>query len=212
MVDASGGPAVVDSLAALRLTAVVAAGGVESRMTTWVSFPARFRRDLEAGGHTLSALVVPEGAFLVSDGEAYPMSEIERFEVEATVIRDPVVLLKSRRQETFLAFAEGSESIDDTVYERLRISAGGTTTTVLVEAETGRVGRIRYPRVQQGRETGDLVELAFSDFRTVDGLTYPFRSESAEGTIVVETLEVDPVLDRRLFHPPTVIDPARGVP
>jgi hypothetical protein len=167
---------------------------------------------LTVASHTLTALVVPEGAYLVSDGEAYPMTEVERFEVEAALVRDPVVLLKSRRQETFISFAEGPEVIDGTAYERLRIDAGGTTTTLLIEPETGLVRRMRHPRLQRGRETDELVEATYSDFRTIDGLTYPFRRESIEGTLVVETLEVNPTLDQRLFHPPRVNDPARTGP
>ncbi len=208
-----GGAAVIDRIKSLefrgrsvRRTAV--GGENELQITTRIVFPDRYRQDISLPGGSLATILGPEGAFLVpSQGGSIPLPEEQRLEIEMAIMRNPVALLKTRRDKTFMTLGAGSGESDGKRVELLTVLSGGESTTLSLDMQTGRIMRMRYTHRDAQAVEREMIEVIYSDFRPVDGLTYPFAAEgTVEGGVSfsnrLESLIINGAVDLSLFVPP----------
>jgi hypothetical protein len=117
-----------------------------------------------------------------------------------------VALLKARRNKVFQASFAGSGKVGTEAVDLVRVELVGEPTTVAFSAASGRILQMTYVgRGGDDDHPGEAVAL-FSDFRTVDGLTYPFATTGLfEGkksvATTVERLKVNESLPSSLFLP-----------
>jgi hypothetical protein len=125
-------------------------------------------------------------------------------------MRNPLVLMKTRRDRAFSASSGGVSRIGSRAVDLLDLRVVLDSMTLVVDRENGRVLELRYKTRGGVPEKEALMTVSYSDFRTVDGLSFPFVSESSfDGKKVSESrlreIQVDRTVDAGLFQPPLVL-------
>jgi hypothetical protein len=99
------------------------------------------------------------------------MPEANRAAIYKELYHDPIFLLRARTQPDFKTWlASGSE-------ERLEVELPEFTTALGIDPATGRVVNQTYRGRGPGGLVGEIV-INYSDFRTVEGLSLPFKTEA----------------------------------
>jgi YHS domain-containing protein len=214
-VAAMGGAAVIDGLASYqeKSTALQTRreGDVEVRTNLMISFPDHIRLDQEMPDYMNPAIKRQVG-FVLNGGEAFaitpnglrPLPDAPRVEQERELKRRPLAILRARKDPSFKAAALSMGSGE---LEQVTVVLDGVVYILSIEPSSGRILSISYRRRGQGGEFG-LVSKAFSDFRTVAGVTLPFKvtatfndqpwkEQSANIASIAINGKIDPVLFER---------------
>ncbi len=180
---------------------------LEYPQTKTFIFPGRYRNDYDWGtSQTGDVLAAGEAASISqnsSGNNTWQREEPVREALERKLYREPLAILKARKEKGFVAFAAGNGKVGDADVELLKVGFKGATSTLAIDPKTGRILQIAY-RDRKGAY-GDVVE-SFSDFREVDGLVMPFGvSESFNGKALkspmtsIESIVINGNLDPKLF-------------
>src|SRR5687767_14216147 len=96
--------------------------------------------------------------------------------MEREFYRQPLAILKARRDPEFRAVASGSGKVGDVDVEFASVGVKGATTRLAIDQRTGRILQVSY----RGRNEpiGEIVT-TFSGFRDVDGMLLPFKVEES---------------------------------
>ncbi|GAB5521285.1 MAG: pitrilysin family protein [Rhodothermales bacterium] len=152
-----------------------------------------------------------EMSIVMSDGQgvmrapqgSQPIPPSQMGQFKGQLWRNLTYLMRNAEQVT--ATAMGQESIDGAAYDVVKVQPPqGDAFTLLLDADTKRPMRMRYvtPNPMTGAEV--QAEEVYSDFRTVDGVLVPFKTDAtaagnpAGGSTVVEVL-INTDLDASLF-------------
>jgi hypothetical protein len=192
----------------------------EWTITTRILFPDHYRQDLRLLANSFSIVVTPREAFLLFQAEgtaaaSTPLSPEQRRETELAVMRSPLALLKTRSDTSFDPIFASEENLGGKVVDDVDVLAGGESTRISVDRETGRIVRIRYQRPGQNGQPSGEIDVRYDDFRPVDDLVYPFRSNGMEGgkpvfTTTIESITVNEPLQPSLFRRPEVSAETHG--
>ena len=208
-VAAMGGAEVVDRVRALRsrgvATQATPQGELEIQVAQTQVFPDRVRQELTLPMGSITMVLSGEDAFMVGPQGTMDLPGSQAAQMRKSARRDPLALLKMRDDPGFVATALPPVELDGTPLERLQIELAGDVTVVGLDPETGRIRQLSYQ--EQGPSgVGEVVE-TFSDYRDVDGLSYPFAvAGTFEGeprsSVKVDEIEVDPEVDESAFDKP----------
>ncbi len=178
-VAAVGGAATLDALRSLRLAYEQPSGTPGLTTTTDLSwgFPGRFRRHREHGGRWPETHVLtPDDAFTRTAEGVEALHPAARRELERAALRNPVVLLRARREPGFVALHAGATKVGEAAAVGVELWVDGLRATLALDPEGGRPLALLY----RGRtSTGAFgrVEDRLSDWRVVDGLWLPHRRD-----------------------------------
>jgi YHS domain-containing protein len=156
----------LDQLQTLQKTEV---RGNQAKNILVVAFPDSVRQETVRPTFTLASVITPSESFTVFNNAARPMPDSNRTAIFKELYHDPLFLLRARSQPDFKASA-GSEG-------RLDIELPEFTTTLGIDPATGRVVNQTYKGRGPGGLVGEIV-IKYSDFRTVEGLSLPFKTEA----------------------------------
>ena len=133
-----------------------------------VSFPDSLRQEVIRPNFTLTSVITPSESFVVYNNAARPMPDANRKAIFKELYHDPLFLLRARKLPDFKAWlASGSE-------ERLEVELPEFTTTLGIDP-AGHVVNQTYRGRGPGGLVGEIV-INYSDFRTVEGLSLPFKT------------------------------------
>lgn len=192
-----GGAKAVDGVKKYRenITLGYSQGGkiTEYKQTLTYEFPGRYRNEYDWGSSTDAMELAGGRATSISSKGEWIREEPVRAAMERELYRNPLAILKARREPGFVALAGGAGRVDETPVELLKVAFRGATTTLAIDPGSGRILRAAW-RDRKGAY-GDLVR-TFSDFREVGGLTVPFKiEESFNGRAVKSpTVRLDSVV------------------
>lgn len=207
-----GGAERVDSMTNVEVRIAIAyksGNQVTTGERVWkAAFPGRFREDESWGkssgyGHGLS----PDGGFQFDSKHSWKVVPSVRSYMEREFLREPLALLKARRDPGFQAAAAGRVQVGESEVELLKAALRGMTVTMAIDPETGRIVQVRY----EGRAGGAIgaVTKDFSDFRATDGLVLPFRRQITfngkavtNPSVEVQSVKVNTPIDSALFALP----------
>lgn len=211
-VEAAGGASKVDGLKSYQMqgfTSRRTRDGVAEMKTSlaWAA-PDRVRQERVFGPDmTLATVVTPGEAFFVMRG-ASPMIDEQRLSFEKQFKRNLLAVLRARKGEGFKAAAVGAGKSGETSVEHVEVAFDGLLLTLGVDPSTGRVLTLAYRGRGPGGAFGEIVE-TYSDFRTVEGLSLPFKSDAtfngaAEPTqsYRIESLVINGDIPAALFERP----------
>jgi hypothetical protein len=133
-----------------------------------LSFPDSLRQETIRPTFTLTSIITPSDSFVVVNNAARPMSEASRNAIYKELNHDLVVLLRARTRSDFKASLSTEASSVD-------VELPGFTTTLGIDPATGRVVSQTYRGRGPGGVVGQIV-ISYSDYRTVDGLSLPFKT------------------------------------
>lgn len=178
---------------------------VEVKFSTFLRFPNKYRQELEMPGGTITTLFTPDGAWLMGPMGRLPLPEAQRHELERTLNRHPVMLLKARGQESFFVRLPGAPA--SSAETALSVSFAGEPSMVTLDPASLLPVGIEYRQDPiPGVTEGGQVRVSYSDYRTVAGLSYPFAVRTSVDGIPrqryqLERVEVNPELTADLFEP-----------
>lgn len=215
-VESMGGE-LVDSIRAFRATGTTVQktpqGEMQIKATSTYLFPDSLRRELVLPIGIVTVVLTSNGAFADTPQGVMDLPESQREDLEKSVRRSPLMLLRARNEPDFVATVAGSSQVDNTPVELVQIEHQGAITTLGIDPETGRLLQVSYQgTLGMGGAPGEITQ-NLSDFREVDGLTYPFSligsfNGEQNMSISLEAIEVDPEIEDTAFSRPESGDSA----
>ncbi len=217
-VTAMGGAAKLDGLVSYHEKSVTTQtrgprGEVEVKNDLLLAFPERARLEVvmpdfnDASAQMRITTVLAGEPFVVSrSGKTLPLDAPQRADQEQQLQRKPLALLRARAG--LKAAYSGAGKAGETAVEQVTVELAGTPTTLGLDAATGRLLSLSYRRRGPQGTFGEFVQ-TFSDFRTVDGLTLPFKVTATfdgqpwkDQSATIETININGAVDPKLFAIP----------
>ena len=171
-VDALGGSSRLDQLASFQRKAVTAD---QIKNTLLLTFPDAVRQEIVRPNFTLVSVVTPSESFFLFNNNAQSMPENNRAAIYKELNHELVVLLRARTRPEFKTWSTGNDTVEETAVERVDVELPEFTTTLSIDPTTGRVLSQTYRGRALGGVFGEIV-IKYSDFRTVEGLSLPFKT------------------------------------
>jgi len=157
----------------------------------------------------MTVVVTPDTGFMKGAMGDRDMPASRRAETLADLRRDPLFVAQHAEDPEFTFAAGGEEKVGETAARILDVNAGGAPARWYVDEQSGRILRSISPA--GGPEPGERVT-DYSDWKTVDGVTLPFRKVRSRGgekesSVEIQEIEFNPVVDPKLFDKPEVTPP-----
>ena len=204
-VDALGGSSKLDQLVSFQRKALTAD---QIKNTLLLTFPDGVRQEIVRPNFTLVSVVTPSESFFLFNNNAQSMPEDNRALIHKELNHELVVLLRARTRPEFKMWSTGNATVGETAVERVDVEFGEFTTTLSIDPATGRVLGQTYRGRALGGVFGEIV-LYYSDFRTVEGLSLPFKTTATLGSqpvpalsTTIEAITVNGPIDPATFKKP----------
>jgi len=210
-VEARGGEAKLRTVKSLRFTGKFEVGpGIVAPVTMLVKRPGMVRLEFIVQGMTgIQAYDGKEGWDIMpfqgkTDPEPMTADDAKQMEDQADIIEGPLMDYKTKGNTVE---SLGKDKVEGSDAYKLKVTRkNGDVETVFIDVDTGlEVKNITKTKIH-GNDTE--VESTASDFRTVDGLVFPFAIESGAvgGTqkqkITFDKIEINPEISDSEFHMP----------
>lgn len=196
-VAAVGGAPQIDGLTSYQEKSTALQGrhgaDVEVKTDLTVLFPGRVRMDQvmpdfanESVTRQIALVVTPGEAFALIQNKVRPMSDAARSDMQREMQRKPLWILRGRKEASFnpmaigtaigtaTGTATGMATVGESEVEQVVVDIDGTSYTLGIDPGTGWLLTLSYWRRGPHGDFGKLTKV-FSDFRTVDGVTLPFK-------------------------------------
>ncbi|MEN3328746.1 MAG: hypothetical protein V7638_3553 [Acidobacteriota bacterium] len=167
-----------------------------------LSFPDTLRQETVRPTFTQISIITPSDSFNIVNNAARPLSEASRTAIYKELSHDLVVLLRARTRPDFKASLSTEEK------SAVDVEMPGFMTTLGIDPATGRVVSQTYRGRGPGGVVGQIV-INYSDYRTVEGLSLPFKTTATfDGqpfpalTATSEAVTVNAQIDPSAFKKP----------
>jgi YHS domain-containing protein len=155
-----------------------------------------------------AAVISTAEAFAVTPNGIRPLPEANRINQLHELKRRPLAILRARKNADFTAAATGSAKVAEITVEQVVVKIDGSNHTLGIDPANGRILSLAYRRRGPGGEFGEVVKV-FSDFRSVNGVTLPFKITAtfngqpwSEQSSNVESIAINGKIDPALFEKP----------
>jgi YHS domain-containing protein len=221
-VAAMGGAAKIDGLSSFREKSVspqtrgpMGETEVKVNLDLLIAFPDRIRfalsmPDYDDPSVTIQpvSVILPGEAFVITRSGVRPSPDAARADQERQIQRKPLSILRARNGAGFKVAAIGPGKAGETELENVAVEFQGARYTLGIDPATGRILRLSYKRRGPQGTYGEFIH-AFSDFRSVDGLTLPFKVDATfdgqpwkNQSSTIETIVINGAIDPALFEKP----------
>lgn len=204
-VDALGGSTKLDQLVSFQRKALTAD---QIKNTLLLTFPNGVRQEIVRPNFTLVSVVTPSESFFLFNNNAQSMPEDNRAAIYTELNHELVVLLRARIRSEFKSWSTGNDTVEVTAVERVDVELPDFTTTLSIDPATGRVLSQTYRGRALGGVFGEIV-IKYSDFRTVEGLSLPFKTTATLGgqpvpalSTTIEAITINGPIDPATFKKP----------
>ena len=219
-VVAMGGAALVDGLVSYeeKSTAVQTrhTGNVDVKSDLTILFPGRVRLDqvmpdfMNPATTRKAALIIADGvAFAITPNGTRQFDDAFRIDQEREIKRRPLAILRARKNANFNAAAIGSANAGESMVEQVAVQIDGSIYTLGIDAASGRILSLSYRRRGRGGDFGQITKV-FSDFRTSEGLTLPFKVQATfngeaweEQSAAIQEIKINSKVDPAIFEKPS---------
>ena len=168
-VEAFGAGSKLDQLLSFQRTAL---RGNQVKNILVMAFPDAVRQETVRPNFTLVSVITPSESFILANNRARSMPEENRTAIYKELYRELLVLFRARTRSDFKAWAAGNGAEENIEY--VDIELPGFNTTLGIDRGTGRVISQTYKVRGPGGVVGQIA-INYSDFRTVEGLSLPFK-------------------------------------
>ncbi len=181
-------------------------GGPPNPVNVTLAFPDRMHVDVQTPQGALTIVATPEDAFMSMAGMGTrSMPPAQKNEMLAQLHHDLVYVAQHIDDPAFTFTAAGTEKIGDVDAAILDIGGAIPWVRWYIDPKTGYILREKYKAMgQSGTFDG---ESNLSDWRTVDGLTMPYKHQNKQNgqetsNAEVKKIEINPAVDPKLFAKP----------
>ena len=173
-----------------------------------VQFPDRLRAAVTAAQLPGEMLIVvsPSSAFMsMPGGGSREMSASMKQDRLNTLKRDWIVIAQHVSDPAYVFSLGAREKVGNAEAQLVQISGNGISVQWALDAQTARLLQVSF---QEAGPRGPVHRvIAYSDWRTADGLTVPFQRTVTEdgqpsATEQIQSYEFNPAIDANLFDKP----------
>jgi len=204
---AMGGLPKLQSIKTIHVNIAESDGGAPpSPVDVTLAFPDRMHVDVQTPQGALTIVATPDDAFMSMAGMGTrSMPPAQKNEMLAQLHHDLVYVAQHVDDPAFTFTAAGTEKIGDVDAAILDIGGAIPWVRWYIDPKTGYILREKYKAMgQSGPFDG---ESNLSDWRTVDGLTMPYKHQNKQNgqetsTAEFKKIELNPTVDPKLFAKP----------
>jgi zinc protease len=209
VVTALGGAEKLQAVKSLRIKATLLRktpmGEIPIEVETVTVFPDTLYQKLQTPMGERLSVMSPAGNFMGMGGQTGDMPQALKDETLKQIKRSPIYAGQHATDPKFVFFANGTEKIGDVEAEIVDVNADGTETRWWIDPQSGHVLRIAFQA--PGMSGPGMQVLDNSDWRTVDGITLPFKQTVKQdgqdaGSNETKELVINPTVDPKLFERP----------
>ena len=203
-VEAFGGGSKLDQLLSFQRTDL---RGDQVKNNLVLAFPDTLRQESVRSNFAIVSVITPSESFFVVNNRARSMPAANRSAISKQLYHDLLVLFRARTRSEFKAWASGNAAEEKTL-AYVDVELPEFTTTLGIDPVTGRVVSQRYKGRGPDGALGQIV-INYSDYRTVEGLSLPFKLEATfDGqsspplSTTVEAIKINGQIDPSSFKKP----------
>jgi hypothetical protein len=204
---AMGGLPKLHSIKTMHISIAESDGGAPpSPVDVTVAFPDRMHIDIQTQQGALTIVAAPDAAFMTMAGMGTrSMPPAQKDEMLAQLHHDLVYVAQHVDDPAFTFTAAGTEKIGDVDAAILDIGGAIPWVRWYVDPKTGYILREKYKAMGQSGPFDGESNLA--DWRTVDGLTMPYKHQNKQdgqetSNAEFKKIELNPTIDPKLFAKP----------
>jgi zinc protease len=181
-------------------------GAPPSPVDVTIAFPDRMHVDVQTPQGNLTIVASPEAAFMSMAGMGTrSMPPAQTTEMLSQLHHDLVYVAQHADDPAFLFTAAGTEKIGDVDAAILDIGGAIPWLRWYIDPKTGYILREKYKAMGQSGPFDGETNLA--DWRTVDGLTMPYKHQNKQdgketSNAEFKKIELNPTVDPKLFAKP----------
>ncbi|HEY3973011.1 MAG TPA: pitrilysin family protein [Candidatus Sulfotelmatobacter sp.] len=181
-------------------------GAPPSPVDVMIEFPDRMHVDVQTPQGALTIVAAPEGAFMSMAGMGTrSMPPAQTNEMLSQLHHDLIYVAQHADDPAFTFTAAGTEKIGDVDAAILDIGGAIPWLRWYIDPKSGYILREKYKAMGQAGPFDGETELA--DWRTVDGLTMPYKHENKQNgeqtsSAEFKKIELNPTLDAKIFEKP----------
>jgi len=181
-------------------------GAPPSPVDVTIAFPDRMHVDVQTPQGNLTIVASPEAAFMSMAGMGTrSMPPAQTTEMLSQLHHDLVYVAQHADDPAFLFTAAGTEKIGDVDAAILDIGGAIPWLRWYIDPKTGYILREKYKAMGQSGPFDGETNLA--DWRTVDGLTMPYKHQNKQdgketSNAEFKKIELNPKVDPKLFAKP----------
>ncbi len=217
VVEGLGGRETVGAVKAIRRKATMLQktpdGDVNIDAVAVSAFPDRLRRTMQLPMGEVTAVVNGNSGFLIAMGMPRDLPPPMKDAMISDLKREILQVAQQSESPKYVFSVGGAEKIGEVETLILDINADGAPARWYVDPQTGRVLRVSYQTVDREGPVQRVND--YSDWRTVDGISLPFKNRVTNngtdgGGSEVTEVEFNPTVDPKLFEKPA--EAAAGPP
>jgi zinc protease len=171
-----------------------------------IVFPDRIHVTIPTPQGTMTMVVSPEAGFMSVEGRGVQdLPPAQKADTVTQIHHDPIYLAQHVNDPAITFTSAGTEKIGDV--EAAMVDVGGAVPWLrwYVDPKTGRILREAYKGMGQSGPFQGETEL--SDWRTADGLTFPYlhlnkQNGKDSSTVQYTSIQINPTVDPKLFEKP----------
>jgi zinc protease len=171
-----------------------------------IVFPDRMHVSIPTPQGTMTIVVSPDAGFMSAEGRGVrDLPAEQKADTLTQIHHDPVYLVQHVNDPTITFTAAGTEKIGNV--DAAVVDVGGAVPWIrwYVDPNTGRILREKYKGMGQSGPFQGETEL--SDWRTADGLTFPYLHQNKQdgkdsSTVTYTSIQLNPTIDPKLFEKP----------
>jgi len=216
VVEALGGKANIARVRDVRthgqVTAKGPSGEMNMSMETTMAFPDRLAQQVDGPFGRFLMIATPSSAFVVTDDGSRDLPNPIRDELLRQIQRTAYFLAQKAEDPKLTVVLAGEEKVGEVTARLLDVSYGEAAVRWSVDPASGRILRSAHDSTSP---TGKRIHVVsnFSDFKTVEGFTLPYRIDvSTEGdpdqSVTLEEVKINPGVDPKLFQKPASPTPS----
>ncbi len=176
-------------------------------------FPNHIWQKLGTPMGEMAIVVSPSAAFMKAPMGTEDMPASRSEEIVKELKRDPLFIAQHADDPKFLFSASGGAKVGEVEARILDVNADGAEVRWFVDPGSGRILR---SSAQTVGITGSAEEVTdYSDWKSVDGISVPFKEVKTQGgqpraSVELQEVEFNPKVDSALFDKPTANVPAKS--
>jgi zinc protease len=180
-------------------------GDVAMEIDSLTVMPDRMHQQLQTPTGPVTLVISPQGSFMSLPVGTREMPASQRDNALKELKTHPLYVAQHADDPRLSVRAAGSDKVGDVDARVLELSVDGAETRWLVDPASGRVLR-SVSRTTGGGAPAE-VAIDFSDFKTISGLTIPFkrtvkRNGEDAGAMDVQEVVINPPVDPKTFEKP----------
>jgi zinc protease len=209
VIECLGGAEKVRSVKSVRQKVSILANTPQGEMSidaeqVWV-LPDRMWQKMTTPMGEMTMVISPTDAFMAAPMGTRDMPASRKEDAMSDMRRESLVVAQHADDPKFVFSSGRTEKVGDIEAKVLDVNADGAQVRWLIDPETGRI--LRSISQATGPEGPGEQVVEYSDWKTVEGLSVPFKEVRSLGgekqfSVEVKEIEINPAVDMKLFEKP----------